>query len=160
MNSNDQFSRLRFLIQVVEREARHLKTTTQRLFAHPIDLSWVESLEQEIDTAERLDAFVARYGGLQDTIADKLIPELLKRSLETPGTVIDNLIRMEKLGLIDSVDDWIEARNLRNRLVHEYMRDQDEFLQALIRSKELVPTLLNAQDKLSNYSTEKLLAEP
>ena len=56
MNSNDQFSRLRFLIQVVEREARHLKTTTQRLFAHPIDLSWVESLEQDIDTAERLDA--------------------------------------------------------------------------------------------------------
>ncbi len=160
MNSNDRFSRLRFLLQVVEREAKHLKATTQRLFSQPVDHSWVESLEQDIETAERLDAFVARFGRLQDTIADKLIPELLIRSLETPGTVIDNLIRMEKLGLIDSVDDWIEARNLRNRLIHEYMRDQDEFLQALIRSKELVPTLLNAQDKLSSYSTERLLAEP
>ena len=31
----------------------------------------------------------------------------------------------EKLGLIPSVADWIEARSLRNSLVHEYTEDID-----------------------------------
>ena len=34
---------------------------------------------RDIDLAERVDAFVARFGRLQDTAADKLLPELLRR---------------------------------------------------------------------------------
>jgi len=32
---------------------------------------------------------------------------------------------VEKLGIISSVVDWIEARSLRNYMVHEYMDDME-----------------------------------
>ncbi len=81
--------------------------------------------------SDQLGAFVARFGRLQGATADKTIPESLRISLETPGSVPVNLNHMEKLGLIHSVDEWMEAHYLRDSLIHEYVHDPDEFLQAL-----------------------------
>ena len=145
--------RLDFLLNTLEKEQRHLLQTTQRLSEHEIDSAWVESLEQNPDLAERLDAFVARFARMQDTLGDKLIPELMRHMLETPGSALDNLNRMEALGLLASVDDWVEARNLRNRLVHEYMDDPVEFAMALNRAMELVVLLSDTWQRLQGWLT-------
>jgi hypothetical protein len=105
------------LIRVTVKEARYLERTADRLRALNIDLPWVESLEH----SEMLDAFVSRYGRLQDTLGDKLLPALLRAGLEKTGPQLDNLLHAEKLGWIESTQTWIELRELRNRLVHEYM---------------------------------------
>jgi hypothetical protein len=133
----EQLERLGFLLRIGKKQSNHLQSTTQRLSCQRIDRPWVEALNKNPTLSEQLDAFVARFGRLQDTIAGKLIPELLRQTLETPGSTLDNLNRMEKLGLLDSVDDWLEARNLRNRLIHEYMQDPGEFAQALNRALDL-----------------------
>lgn len=130
--------RLLFLLETVTKEGSHLLGTHARLFVETIDAAWVQQLDDRPEVAERLDAFVARFGRMQDTIGDKLIPELLRSLFETPGAALDNLNRMEKLGLLASVVDWVEARALRNRLVHEYMRGAAEFAAALNRARELV----------------------
>ena len=44
---------------------------------------------------------------------------------------LDNLLRAEKLGWIESTQIWIELRELRNRLVHEYMESASDLLSAL-----------------------------
>jgi len=147
-------TRLAFLLETAGHLVQHLESTTERLFQQPIDVQWLARLESDPDLAERLDAFVARFGRLQDTLADKLVPELMRQMLETPGSAIDNLDRMEKLGLIHSVDEWLEARNLRNRLIHEYMRDPAEFLEALERARELVPRLTGAFRSMKAYALE------
>ena len=146
--SND---RLLFLLETVEKEGRHLIGTTARLFAETVDAAWVKRLEDEPELAERTDAFATRFGRMQDTLGDKLIPELRRRLLETPGATLDNLNRMEKLGLLASVTDWMEARYLRNRLVHEYMRDEAEFAGALNRAAELVPLLVGTYNAVNAY---------
>jgi hypothetical protein len=143
--------RLQFLLETVAKERRHLLLTTQRLFSEDINAAWVDSLEAQPDVAERLDAFVARFGRLQDTLGDKLIPALLRHLLENPGSNLDNLNRMEKLGLLSSVDDWIEARNLCNRLIHEYMKDPEEFATALHRAHQLVGLLEDTCNEISDY---------
>lgn len=155
MTQLNDLERLKFLLGVASKESRHLQTTTQRLSTHRIDVQWVEALEKNIALSEQLDAFVARFGRLQDTIAGKLIPELMRKSLETPGSAIDNLNRMEKLGLVGSVDDWLEARNLRNRLIQEYMRDPDEFAQALNKTMELVGMLTATFDAIEKYVVKR-----
>lgn len=154
----DNTDRLLFLLDTVEREGRHLLHTTERLFRQRIDAAWVTSLEDNPELAERLDAFVARFGRMQDTIGDRLIPELLRQLLETPGAALDNLNRMEKLGLLGAVTDWMEARNLRDRLVHEYMRDPGEFAAALRRAHELVPLLVDTYNAIRVYAQERLAA--
>ncbi len=119
------------LIQVTAKEARYLERTADRLRALNIDLSWVESLENSDERSEMLDAFVSRYGRLQDTLGDKLLPATLRAGLEKTGAQLDNLLRAEKLGWIESTQLWIELRELRNRLVHEYMESADDLLDAL-----------------------------
>jgi len=143
--------RLMFLLQIVGREGRHLLGTTARLFVEPIDVAWVRRLEEQPDLSERTDAFATRFGRMQDTLGDKLIPELLRRLLETPGAALDNLNRMEKLGLLASLADWMEARNLHNRVIHEYMRDEAEFAGALNRAAELVPLLVDTYNAVNDY---------
>ena len=147
--------RLLFLLQTVEKEGRHLIGTTGRLFSDTIDALWVQQLEDRPELAERTDAFATRFGRMQDTLGDKLIPELRRRLLETPGAALDNLNRMEKLGLLASVTDWMEARNLRNRLVHEYMRDEAEFAGALNRAAELVPLLVSTYNAVNAYARHR-----
>ncbi|MGE3297385.1 MAG: hypothetical protein AB7I68_08515 [Porticoccaceae bacterium] len=144
--------RLLFLLETVEKEGRHLIGTTARLFAETVDAAWVKRLEDQPELAERTDAFATRFGRMQDTLGDKLIPELRRRLLETPGATLDNLNRMEKLGLLASVTDWMEARNLRNRLVHEYLWDEAEFAGALNRAAELVPLLVGTYKAVNAYA--------
>lgn len=80
--------RLLFLLQTVEKEGRHLTGTTERLFADTIDAIWVQRLEDHPELAERTDAFATRFGRMQDTLGDKLIPELRRRLVETPGAAL------------------------------------------------------------------------
>jgi uncharacterized protein with HEPN domain len=99
-----------------------------------------------------LDAFVARLGRLQDTIGDKLLPAFLKLNLEPVGSQLDNLFRAEKLGWIDSVEQWIELRGLRNSLVHEYMTSPEKLLFALKKVVQLGDMLIKTQNLLlSNF---------
>lgn len=70
-------AKLRFLAGTVLAEAEHLQTTDARLFTSPMTTERATSLRHAIDLSERADAFVARFGRLQDTLADKLLPVML-----------------------------------------------------------------------------------
>ncbi len=154
--AQESLDRLQFLIVVGEKELRHLSETSSKLAKENIDEQWVNSLESNSDLSERVDAFVVRFGRLQDHLGDKLIPELIKQMLEKPTSAIDNLNRMEKLGLISSVDDWIVARNLRNKLVHEYVVDALEFALSITKALKLVALLEESYLSLSAYGNRFL----
>lgn len=140
------------LLRVTAKEARYLERTADRLRSLNIDLSWVESLESSDDHSEMLDAFVSRYGRLQDTLGDKLLPAMLRAGLEKTGAQLDNLFRAEKLGWIESTQAWIELRELRNRLVHEYMESPDDLLDALQQALQGVHLLTGTQLRMADYA--------
>ena len=137
------------LVRVTAKEARYLERTADRLRALNIDLPWVESLEDSDEHSEMLDAFVSRYGRLQDTLGDKLLPALLRAGLEKTGAQLDNLLRAEKLGWMESTQTWIELRELRNRLVHEYMESADDLLDALQQALQGVSILTKTQVRMA-----------
>ena len=114
-------ARLEFLARVTEKESLHLLGTDARLFVSPFTEEEAKRVSTDPLLAERLDAFVSRFGRLQDTVGDKLLPTLLSALAETPGPAIDNLDKAEKFGLIASADAWMEMRRLRNQMVHEYI---------------------------------------
>jgi len=140
--------RLSFLARVVQKESRHLATTDQRLFSTPFTADRARQLEADPDLAERVEAFVGRFGRLQDTLGDKLLPALLKAMGEKPAAAIDNLDRAERLGLIPSVDDWLTMRQLRNQMVHEYVEDPARLAEALQAGHEFVATLIAAAQNM------------
>ena len=70
------------------------------------------SLPTDAVPAERVDAFVARFAGLQDTLADKLLPALLRWLGERPGPFIDNLNAAERRRLGVALDYRFGQTNL------------------------------------------------
>lgn len=140
------------LLRITQKEAAHLARTTERLRLQPIDIAWVRSLDSDDERGEMLDAFVARYSRLQDTLGDKFLQALLRANLEKTGTQLDNLLRAEKLGWIASTQDWVELRELRNRLVHEYIESAEDMLAALQQALAGVQTLLDAQARMAAHA--------
>lgn len=132
----------------MRKECKHLTATDQRLFAGLFTLEQAARLEEDPDLSERVEAFVGRFGRLQDTAGDKLLPLLLATLGEKPSAAIDNLDRAERLGLIRSTDDWMSMRNLRNQMVHEYVEDPVVLSSALQTGHAFVPALIIATNKM------------
>jgi len=139
--------RLRFLSQVLRKECLHLADTDQRLFAQALTEQQLVLIAADPVLAERLDAFVSRFGRLQDTLGDKLLPALLTALAESPGAAIDNLDKAEKLGFMPSADRWMEMRRLRNQMVHEYIEDLTVLASALRTAHQFVPDLISAANR-------------
>jgi hypothetical protein len=67
----DHADAARIALALAERESAHLGYTHRTLYAEPIDLAWVEALARREDPAEKIDAFVGRFGRLQDHIGEE-----------------------------------------------------------------------------------------
>jgi hypothetical protein len=158
MTIDEELPLNRFLqsLEIVVREARHLSYSRQRLFSQPIDATWVTSLEQNPELAEKLEAFVSRFGRMQDTITDKLLPRWLVAQAEKPGSVIETLNRSERLGVITNVEDWLAARKLRNRLVHEYLQDAHQFAEDLKLANEYSQLLFDFLGNLHVFAITRM----
>ena len=122
--SQAQRERLIFLCAVAKREWDLLVQVKSRLFDSAMPELTPEFLSTfSIEKTEQLDAFVARFGRLQDTLGDKLLPALLLAGGDQPGQMLDNLDRAERYEWIESASDWADSRQLRNRMIHEYIQD-------------------------------------
>ncbi|MCG7757281.1 MAG: hypothetical protein LZF63_11580, partial [Nitrosomonas sp.] len=83
-------------------------------------------------------------------------PTLLKSMAEKPGSALDNLNRAEKLGFLPSVEQWLDTRNLRNKLIHEYMSDPKEFAAALNKAHVTVSLLVTAYNNINRYTRSRI----
>lgn len=98
-----------------------------------------------------LELFSGRFSRLQDTVGDKLLEQLMRVLSEHPLPQLAKLDRAEKLGWLSNADLWLDTRQLRNLLVHEYI-EAPELLTASVR------TALGRCDLLLN-TAERLIAE-
>lgn len=140
--------RLQFLVRVVQKECRHLITTDSRLFENAFTPQKVMRLETDVELAEQVEAFVGRFGRLQDTLGDKLLPQLLYALGEKSVSAIDNFELAERMGFLNSSDEWMTIRNLRNQMIHEYIEDPVVLLDALQTGHLFVPSLIATANKM------------
>lgn len=158
MSSTNQVSeKLLFLTTVVRREMKHLLATDQRLFTQPFTPEIIAKLDDDENLAERVEAFVSRFGRLQDTLGDKLLPNLLAFVGERPATAMDNLDRAERLGWIKSADGWLETRKLRNQMVHEDIQSAEILADALNIGHQYVAELNFAADQMLAAIEKRLI---
>ncbi len=123
-------------LDLAHKEAKHLRYSQTTLFALPIDLTWVQNLANQPELAEKVEAFVSRFGRLQDHLGEKLLPRMAALVGENSKTLLDVLSTAERLDLLVSADAFIAARRLRNALVHEYMHDAQTFLDSLFAAQQ------------------------
>ena len=140
----------------MHREGEHLTYSRQRVYGRVIDADWVEQLSQQPETAEGLEAFVFRFGRMQDTIAEEPLPCWLQALAETPGSLIETLNQAERLGVVESVDDWLAARKLRNRLIHVYAEDANDFADALSLAEGFSLMLPRTYNRIRDFALHRM----
>lgn len=155
---NPESQRLAFLARVATREATLLEETATRLFTGnaPISQAQIEAWTADCLLSERMDAFVARFGRLQDTLGDKLIPALLQFLGERTGPAMDNLDKAERFQWIDSAEDWVIFRKLRNQMVHEYIEDPAILADALDAGRLFVARMITTAQRLDEEVQRRL----
>ena len=82
-----------------------------------------EYSEDEFDAIETL---TSRYARTSDIIIQKIFRSIDKVEFEDSGTMIDVINRAYKRGLFDSVDEIRTIKDLRNKIAHEYAKEDIE----------------------------------
>ena len=147
----------RIALNLAEREAAHLRYTYDTLFSEPIDRAWVEKLSKREDLAEKIDAFVGRFGRLQDHIGEKLLPAFSRLLGGQTRSLLDTLAYAERMGWVGSGEEFIGARKLRNLLVHEYMSEPALFLDALHAAKPATELLFQVIQSVKQEALSRSL---
>lgn len=75
-----------------------------------------------------IDQYIYRFTKLQDAIGSKLFRAVLSELGEDSENkpIIDIINRLEKLGIINTYDNWKEMRDLRNEAAHDYGNEPAE----------------------------------
>jgi hypothetical protein len=100
------------------------------------------------------DQLLFRFLKLQDALGERLVPATLAALLEPDADrpMLDKLNRLDRLGYV-RLDDWLQWRDLRNRLSHEYPEQTEvrwATLKAAVRaSKDLLSTYARWRDLLA-----------
>ena len=107
---------------------------------------------EKTEIVKTIDSFIYRFIKIQDRMGDKLFPEFLNllQEYKSNMALIDVLNDLERLGILNKAEEWIDYRKLRNNLTHEYPGNEGEIIEALQlasdaykRMKEIYLTIVN-----------------
>ena len=104
----------------------------------PISLT-KELSEKNLESFEALTARFARY---IDIASQKVLKTIFLLLRENPGAVIDQAALAEKLKIIPSAALFLELREMRNLIAHEYAEeDLRKLFKGILRTKRDVDAL-------------------
>jgi hypothetical protein len=96
-----------------------------------------------------LDAYLKRFASMQDFLGGKIFPLLVEISGIGSKKMTEILYMMEKETIIDSLESWIELREIRNELEHDYPEELQDALKDL-------KFCIDHFEKIENYYTNSL----
>jgi hypothetical protein len=136
-------------IKVADIHAARLKGAL-KIFAHLMPLSVEKFTQLPLDKIAFLDMLTMRFGKLQDVIGAKIFSLILEALGEDAPTLIDKLNKLEKLGYINNVNWWMDLREIRNQVMHDYPDDYAAILSHLSVLTERAEELLIFWQELKN----------
>jgi hypothetical protein len=112
-----------------------------------------------IPECDAFEALTSRFARTTDLIAHKVLRAIDRVEFEyQSGTLLDVMNRAHKKGLIESVDEMRNIKELRNTIAHEYASAQ---LQAIFQSAlEATPKLFTLIQNIQEYCRQIHIASP
>lgn len=103
----------------------------------------------EHEDLEKFESLTARFARFNDILLQKIFRLIDTIDLDDTGTVRDRIHRAEKKGLIEDAQRFIEIRELRNSIAHEY---QPEALSVIFpETLQATPVLLDIAERVRKY---------
>ena len=85
------------------------------------------------DEVQAIDQYLYRFSKLQDTLRQKIFRLVLNiyEPFDESIPFIDVLNKLEKLDFLESAKEWINLRDKRNKIAHQYDDEPYEMTQAI-----------------------------
>ncbi len=140
---------------LLKENSHHLLLASKQLQASFERCNLIELAPENLDfdELERFEALTSRFARLADLILQKAIRLIELLELEGSGSILDRINKAEKRGLIANSEQFIEIRQLRNSIAHEY--DADALLKIFEDCLEFTPLLLSAVENIGKYIQSK-----
>ena len=99
-----------------------------------------------------IELLTNRFAKMQDIMGTKLIPAFLelKGELIDRDTLIDRVNKLERLEIIDDARTWMQMREVRSHLVHEYPNHPEITARYLNELCDFIPELLKIFDNIKS----------
>ncbi len=112
------------------------------------------------EDVKTIDAFIYRFVKLQDYMGDKLFKELLRSLMDYKDnmSMLDILSKLEKLEIIPSEDRWLDYREVRNKLTHEYPDNESDILDGIKISLVYFSEIKDMVKHIESYVSENRLS--
>lgn len=113
-----------------------------------IPITAKEYTELSKEQVQAIDQYLFRFAKLQDTLGDKIFKLLisLHEGYVSHKTFIDTLNVLEKIGYLYSAKEWINLRQIRNNISHQYDDEPEIMSQAIneiVNNKEIIEKIYN-----------------
>jgi hypothetical protein len=106
----------------------------------------IDYAEDEYDQFENL---TSRYSRTVDLLINKVLRSIDTVEFLDGGSIIDAANRAEKRGIVDSVSDLRDLKDIRNEIAHEYEAgDLKELFSAVMTA---VPRVFETADRVIRY---------
>lgn len=158
--------------KVLESEREHLSSllealqrcvyfldASERRIPWPLEAAELESRKKDVDLFESLAAVNERFAKLQDTLGASMRHAALLAG-ESTESFLRILTFFEKVGVLESVDQWQAARTARNLAAHDYELEYTEIAEHFNQLHELAPALYSEADRLLTFCREQLHIAP
>lgn len=143
------------IVDICQTHAERLRWSMQHLADKKpftaADLSALTAIELAV-----FDQFIVRFSKLQDSMGAKLLPAVLELTHEEGelNTFIDKLNRLEKIGALVSVEQWLRLREMRNQFAHDY--PDDPVIQSVLLNKafDMAEQLLLCLEHVTRFAAK------
>lgn len=153
-----QHSHLGGLLEAIQRCVYFLHASDASL-PWPLTGHLLSQRKKDTQLFEALAAVNERFAKLQDTLGSAMRHSLLL-SGEHADTFLKVLSLFEKLGVIDSIDQWQTARSARNLAAHDYEIDYQTVAEHFNTLHTLQPDLYRMAARFVAYCHIQLHANP
>jgi hypothetical protein len=104
------------------------------------------------------DQLILRFLKLQDLIGKKLFSQVLLILQEdyTDKPILDIINRLEQLRIINSAEEWIALREVRNLITHDYPHLVGELIEGLNLLSMKAPELSLLYKKIREYLANRI----
>jgi len=101
------------------------------------DFELDKSLFEDMQKSRVINSFIFNISKIQDNLGAKFFKELLYELREIDSfsvPMIDVIHHLEKLNIVDNLDEWDTLREIRNTLTHEYAMEFDDRIENIKRA--------------------------
>lgn len=144
MSSKRLLSLLPTELALMDKAAEYLRYSYQKCLA----IGGKENYT--LEELEHFESLTSRFTRLSDLLIQKIFRLLDQIDLETSGTIRDRINRAEKKGLISHASEFVEIRELRNHIAHEY--DPTAMSTIFAEVMFYCPMLFAAVERVHQYS--------